>query len=158
MRRADWSGSLLFAQTCLSKNLGSLPYLFLAGFNTYEELTYPFTTQTIVTDGQHYTFFAYQLNTLQMWLDDKANPLRNVCWITEPLKLYDTIEDGKVKGFNDSVLEHLVRFMCIKPVDRGIDQRPNLMPEDDKVGATEYIERKKLFIEYEEPVRYAPER
>ena len=93
-----------------------------------------------------------------MWVDDEANPLRNVCWVTGPLKLYETIEDGKVKGFDDAVLEHLLKFMCLKPVDRGIDLRPNLVPEDDKIGVAEYIERKKFVVEYEEPVRYAPER
>lgn len=132
--------------------------MFILGFNTFEELTYPFTTQTIVTDGQYYTFFAYQLNTLHLWLDDEANPLKNICWVTGPHKLYDRIEDGKVKGFDDSVLEHIVKFLCIKPVDRGIDLRPNLGKEDDKLGVSEYIERKKLLVEYEEPVQYAPER
>ena len=131
---------------------------FLPGFNTHEELTYPFTTQTIVTDGQNYRLFAYQLNTLQMWLNDEANPLRNVCWVSKPLKLYETIEDGKVKGFDDSVLELVLKFMCLKPVERGIDLRPNLVPEDNTLSVGEYIEEKKLRVEYEQPVRYAPER
>ena len=75
---------------------------FCLGFGPYTELTYPISTQTIITDGQNYSLSAYQLNTCALY--DKhsgpANPLRNVCFSTNEMKLYDIIENGEVKGMN----------------------------------------------------------
>ena len=132
--------------------------LEFSGFNTLEDLTYPITTQTVLTDGQHYLFFAYQLNTLQLWVDDTANPLRNMCWASGPHKLYETIEDGKIKGFDDTVLEQLVKFLALKPVDRGAALRPNVDEHEKRVEVSEYIAQKKKVFVYEEQVEYAIEK
>lgn len=45
------------------------------------------------------------------------------------MKLYETIENGEVKGFDDEVLKLLVQFVSLAPVDRGIDLRPYLPDE-----------------------------
>jgi small subunit ribosomal protein S30 len=98
-----------------------------AGFNMHEELTYPFTTQTILTDGQNFILSAYQLNTLQLWKDDKANTLQNICWATESEKLYEEYKDGELVGFNDNLLKQILKMFLIQPCDRnGIDLAPNL--------------------------------
>lgn len=75
---------------------------FWVGFGPYTELTYPLSTQTIITDGQNYSFSAYQLNTCALYNKHSgdANPHRNVCFSTDEMKLYDIIEDGQVKGIN----------------------------------------------------------
>ncbi|KAL3867401.1 hypothetical protein ACJMK2_044606 [Sinanodonta woodiana] len=125
------------------------------GFNTFLELTYPFTTQTIASDGQSFSFFAYQLNTLQLWKNDKANPRRNLCWSSLDNKLYETVENGKVKGFSDDVFKTLLKFLSLKPVDRGVDLRPYL-PKDKPlpVDCKEYIPKTVEKIIVEEKIIY----
>ena len=78
-----------------------------------------------------------------------------MCWATGPHKLYDTIENGKIQGFDDNVLEHLIKFITLKPVDRGVDLRPNL-DEEDRIGISEYIPEKPLTVTYEEVIEYTP--
>lgn len=100
--------------------------LFL-GFNECEELTYPFTTQTILTDGRVFTLAAYQLNTLQLWKDDSANKSQNVCWVSQTQPLYDKYENGQLIGFNDNVLKQLLQFFLIEPSNRNSENlSPNL--------------------------------
>ena len=117
--------------------------LFVAGFQLYLDTTYPFTTQTILTDGANSVrLFAYQLNTLHLWKDDKANPLRNVLWTTDTMKLFDRVEGGDVKGFNDEVLQQIIKFFVLKPVDRGVDLRPYLTDEEAPVNRGRLINHK----------------
>lgn len=72
--------------------------LFL-GFSTYQELTYPIVTQTILTNAQEFTFAVYQMNTTELFeLDFNQNPRCNLCWVTPTEKLYEKIEDGKITG------------------------------------------------------------
>ncbi|XP_060576167.1 large ribosomal subunit protein mL65-like [Ruditapes philippinarum] len=107
--------------------LSTVAQAHMLGFNMHEELTYPFTTQTILTDGQNFILSAYQLNTLQLWKDDKANTLQNVCWATESEKLYEEYKDGELVGFNDNLLKQILKMFLIQPCDRnGIDLAPNL--------------------------------
>lgn len=72
----------------------------LLGFGPYTELTYPITTQAIITNGQYYSFYAYQLNTCALYHKHAgdANPHRNVCFTTDEAKLFDVIENGQIKG------------------------------------------------------------
>ena len=93
------------------------------------DLTYPFTHQSIVTDGRWFQFMTYQLNTLRMWVDDNAHALRNICWTTDRHPLYNTIENGHIRGFNEDVLKMLYKYVLMKPQDRGINLRPYL-PEE----------------------------
>lgn len=93
----------------------------------FEELTYPFTTQTILTDGQNFMLSAYQLNTLHLWKDDTGNPLQNLCWVTDNEQLYEKYENGELVNFNDSLLEKILKMFFIVPSDRnGINLSPNL--------------------------------
>ena len=99
-----------------------------AGFNTLVDLTYPLTTQTILTDGQHWQFLAYQLNTLELWKNNDANNFNNICWVSDEAKLYAGVEEGKVQGFNSDVLRQLIAFLALAPSDRPYDLRPTLPP------------------------------
>ena len=99
-----------------------------AGFNTLVDLTYPLTTQTILTDGQHWQFLAYQLNTLELWKNNDANNFNNICWVSDEAKLYTGVEEGKVQGFNSDVLRQLIAFLALTPSDRPYDLRPTLPP------------------------------
>ncbi|NXH28343.1 RT30 protein, partial [Myiagra hebetior] len=86
------------------------------GFWSEADVTRPFVSQAVVTDGKYFAFFCYQLNTLALTAETiKNNPRKNICWGTDSKPLYDVVEDGNVKGFNDEVLLHLVRFLLNRP-------------------------------------------
>ncbi|XP_010122272.1 PREDICTED: 28S ribosomal protein S30, mitochondrial, partial [Chlamydotis macqueenii] len=86
------------------------------GFWSEADVTRPFVSQAVVTDGRYFAFFCYQLNTLALTVETiQNNPRKNICWGTDSKPLYDVVEDGSVKGFNDEVLLHLVRFLLNRP-------------------------------------------
>ncbi|XP_026741213.1 28S ribosomal protein S30, mitochondrial [Trichoplusia ni] len=108
------------------------------GFTTYNDLTYPLVTQTVVTNGQLWSLYAYQLNTIEMHNDKfDSNPKNNVCFGTKPFKLYDTIENGKVQGLNEEVLKMLVKFYLNTPEERDHDMKPYLGKEEQVVADIE---------------------
>ncbi|NXR53862.1 RT30 protein, partial [Hippolais icterina] len=86
------------------------------GFWSEADVTRPFVSQAVVTDGKYFAFFCYQLNTLALTAEAvKNNPRKNICWGTDSKPLYDVVEDGNVKGFNDEVLLQLVHFLLNRP-------------------------------------------
>ncbi|KAM9367862.1 large ribosomal subunit protein mL65 [Phaethornis superciliosus] len=86
------------------------------GFWNEADVTRPFVSQAVVTDGKYFAFFCYQLNTLALTVETiKNNPRKNICWGTDSKPLYDVVEGGSVKGFNDEVLLLLVRFLLNRP-------------------------------------------
>lgn len=74
--------------------------VIFSGFGPYTDVTYPITTQTIITNGQYFSFYAYQMNTSILYHKHSgpANPHRNVCFTTNEAKLFDVIENDQVKG------------------------------------------------------------
>ncbi|KAF4532271.1 hypothetical protein B566_EDAN007243 [Ephemera danica] len=97
-------------------------------FSTFNDVTYPLTTQTVITDGRLWSLYAYQLNTTLVH-DENAtnNPRCNMCWGTPSLRLFEKLEDGKLIGFNDEVLMTLLKMFLIPPEERkGIELRPYL--------------------------------
>ncbi|KAG5339332.1 RT30 protein, partial [Acromyrmex charruanus] len=98
------------------------------GFSTFNDITYPLTTQTIITNGQWWSFFVYQLNTTLVHSEyADENLKRNICWITEPIKLFDKIENDKVHGLNEEVLKTLIKFYMNIPEERvGVNLKPYL--------------------------------
>ncbi|NXK00207.1 RT30 protein, partial [Corythaixoides concolor] len=86
------------------------------GFWNEADVTRPFVSQAVVTDGKYFAFFSYQLNTLALTVETiQNNPRKNICWGTDSKPLYDVVEGGSVKGFNDEVLFQLVRFLLNRP-------------------------------------------
>ncbi|NXB94924.1 RT30 protein, partial [Vidua chalybeata] len=86
------------------------------GFWNEADVTRPFVSQAVVTDGKYFAFFCYQLNTLALTSETiKNNPRKNICWGTDSKPLYDVVEDSNVKGFNDEVLLQLVHFLLNRP-------------------------------------------
>ncbi|NXG50381.1 RT30 protein, partial [Psilopogon haemacephalus] len=86
------------------------------GFWHEADVTRPFVSQAVVTDGKYFAFFCYQLNTLALTVETiKNNPRKNICWGTDSKPLYDVVEGDSVKGFNDEVLLMLVRFLLNRP-------------------------------------------
>jgi len=121
----------LDAQAILHSFASTLGQACYLGFGPYTELTYPITTQTIITNGQDYSFYAYQLNTCALYqrFSGDANPHRNVCFSIDEMKLFETIENDQVKGFNEDVLKNLIKFYLMKPVEPNYELRPYLSPE-----------------------------
>ncbi|XP_062873898.1 39S ribosomal protein S30, mitochondrial [Trichomycterus rosablanca] len=86
------------------------------GFWSEQEVSRPFVSQAIITDGQYFSFFCYQLNTLALSSFSVPNNSRkNLCWGTESLRLYEKVTDGEVLGWDDNVLKLLLQFMLNKP-------------------------------------------
>ncbi|CAG5135069.1 unnamed protein product [Candidula unifasciata] len=128
------------------------------GFNHVIELPYPLTSQTILTDGEKFSFLAYQLNTLELWKDNTANSRLNLCWYSQEMPLFHSIEDGKVRELNDDVLALLVKMFMVTPELRPYDMKPTVDTDSEplhlkqdfvpeKVVVEEVIEEEKYIIE-----------
>lgn len=86
------------------------------GFWNYEDVTRPFVSQAVITDGHFFSFFCYQLNTVALSVEtDAGNPRKNLLWGTESLRLYESVQDGEVVGLNDGVVKLLVQFFMNQP-------------------------------------------
>ncbi|XP_034671093.1 28S ribosomal protein S30, mitochondrial [Drosophila subobscura] len=95
------------------------------GFNTYNDLTYPMNTQTVITNGREWSFYEYQLNTLLLHGNQvDENPRVNSCRGTPPLPLYAEIsEKGKCVDFNDATLKQLLRvYTNVPKVERAANE------------------------------------
>lgn len=124
--------SWLFGQACYQ------------GFSTYNDITYPLSTQTIVTDGQYWSFYVYQLNTtVNHNLVIDSNPKVNKCWGSPELKLFESIDsNGKLVGFNVDVLKQLVQFYSSVPKERDYEMAPYLDAEEQQVADYEDVEKR----------------
>lgn len=120
----------------------------ILGFSTFNDITYPLTTQTVITNGQWWSFFVYQLNTTLVHSEyADENPKRNICWVTEPIKLFDKIENEKVHGLNEEVLKTLIKFYTNIPEERiGVDLKPYL-GKSKKVIADIIGDKKRNWLE-----------
>uniref|UniRef100_T1J5B9 28S ribosomal protein S30, mitochondrial n=1 Tax=Strigamia maritima TaxID=126957 RepID=T1J5B9_STRMM len=87
----------------------------LQGFGPYNELDTPLVCQTVVTNGQRWSFYLYQMNTCHL-VSPTENNRCNVCWASDDMKLYDEISNGVMKGLNDDVFKLLIKFLLKKPV------------------------------------------
>lgn len=116
------------------------------GFSTYNELTYPLTTQTVVTNGQNWSFFLYQLNTMVFETVHFENNARaNKCWGSGEMKLFDVIDgEGNVLGFNDDVLRYLIQFYLSAPKERNYELKPYLGKDQQVVADIEHFERREF--------------
>lgn len=86
------------------------------GFWNHEDVTRPFVSQAVITDGHFFSFFCYQLNTVALSVEtDANNPRKNLLWGTESLRLYESVQDGEVVGLNDGVIKLLVQFLMNQP-------------------------------------------
>ncbi|KAM4578094.1 large ribosomal subunit protein mL65 [Fundulus diaphanus] len=86
------------------------------GFWNYEDVSRPFVSQAVITDGHFFSFFCYQLNTVALSVEvDANNPRKNLLWGTESLRLYEDVQDGEVVGLDDGVIRLLVQFFMNQP-------------------------------------------
>lgn len=139
-------GKALKSQAILNSFGWLVGQAYYQGFSTYNELTYPLTTQTILTDGQNWSFYVYQLNTtaFETVYFDKSRRA-NKCWGTEEIKLFEEIDaNGKVIGFNDEVLRHLIQFYLTEPKERDHELKPFLGADEQTVADIDHLERREF--------------
>lgn len=138
----------IHAQAIISSYAWLLGQACYQGFSTYHDPTYPLSTQTIITDGQLWSFYAYQLNTTQLHIDSiETNAKVNQCWGTKEMKLFDEITgDGKLIGLNDDVLRNLIKFYINEPKARDVNMKPYLGIDEQRVADIENVDRR-LFLE-----------
>ena len=111
---------------------------------------------------------AYQLNTMRLWVDDQANPLQNLAWISPEMRLLNISGDGKDAieeiAINEESLGLLIKCLLMETSDRGgIELRPYL-PEDpsprlkrqyfNHVGEEEWETKKIGRLEYQKDSPY----
>ncbi|XP_066993772.2 large ribosomal subunit protein mL65 [Anabrus simplex] len=118
----------LHVQAILASYGWLFPQACYQGFSTYNDVTYPFVTQTVISNGQYWSFYVYQLNTTLLHSHYAAeNPRRNLCWGTGTMKLFESVENGQVVGFNDDVLKKLLAFYLNAPsIREGYHMKPYL--------------------------------
>ena len=121
---------------------------FYHGFSPYDELTYPFTTQTICTDGQTWNFTVYQLNTHSFHGDLLQPTKSNICWTSGPMKLFERIENGKLVGVDESVMDLFLKFMIRQPstVNQSalrpyLSQELDMRPEEEQAKEETQLRR-----------------
>ncbi|KAH7963388.1 hypothetical protein HPB52_020883 [Rhipicephalus sanguineus] len=73
----------------------------------------------------------------------RGNPLRNLCWSSGNLRLFEAYENGELKGIDDSVFKLLLRFLLRQPkAPEGIELRPYLgvdtRPEEERQEQLKY--------------------
>lgn len=139
----------LHAQGIFSSYAWAFGQACYQGFSTFNDLTYPLTAQTVITDGKKWSFYAYQLNTTLVHSDCvDVNPRYNQCWGTKELQLYDHVdESGKVHGLNDEVLLYLISFyMNVPQVRENVDMQPYLCTTETRV-ADILDEKRRVFME-----------
>ncbi|KAG8225414.1 hypothetical protein J437_LFUL004614 [Ladona fulva] len=116
----------LHCQAILASYGWLLPLACYQGFSPFNDVTYPLLTQTVLTDGQFWSFYSYQMNSNKMnSVDDTHKPRHNMCWGTRSLKLFEGVEDGKVIGMY-RVLELLLNMYLNKPCKRDVEMKPYL--------------------------------
>ncbi|KAK6024434.1 Ser/Thr phosphatase family protein [Ostertagia ostertagi] len=67
------------------------------GFTQYTDVTRPFTSQLMLSNGVDFVFAVGQLNTIAINIecDGFENPKTNVCHVEPPLRLYDDYREGR---------------------------------------------------------------
>ncbi|XP_044740676.1 28S ribosomal protein S30, mitochondrial [Chrysoperla carnea] len=118
----------LHAQSILSSFAWLHSQACYQGFSTFTDLTYPLVNQNIITNGQYWSFYVYQLNTTLLHGKNMPNnPRRNICWALKPQKLFENIDENKkIIGFNDEVLKNLLKFYINQPAQRIENMTPYL--------------------------------
>ncbi|KAI4503875.1 hypothetical protein M0802_001278 [Mischocyttarus mexicanus] len=130
----DESDSLL-TQAIFASYSWLLSQACYQGFSTFHDVTYPLVNQAVITNGQDWSFYVYQLNTTLLHSENSdENPRRNICWATDSVKLFDKVEGEKVHGLNIDVLKPLIKFYLNTPMEKNIEMKPYLGEDVKKIA------------------------
>ena len=88
------------------------------GYPFNKHLHYPLASQAIVTNGKDFSFYCFQLNTLDLFSENSNDKhqsdqeRRNVLWIGPTLKLYQKVDPGVgLIGFNPKCSGMFLQFL-----------------------------------------------
>lgn len=114
------------------------------GFSTFHDITYPLASQMILTNGAEFHFCAYQMNTTLLHSNHAINnPKSNLCWLTQPMELFEVDSDNSLKDINDQVLEIMVKFYINEPTKReNVELDPYLGKTVKRIADIEEDERR----------------
>lgn len=79
------------------------------GFTPFDEITYPFVNQHVITDGQNWFFSVYQMNSHTFHSDLFTDSRKNLCWTSGEMKLFEKYENGKFEKVNDEIIKTLLK-------------------------------------------------
>ncbi|XP_013791594.1 28S ribosomal protein S30, mitochondrial-like [Limulus polyphemus] len=114
------------------------------GFTPFNELTYPLVTQTVITNGQDWDFFVYQLNTMSFHSDIDHNTHKNICWTSGTMRLFEDIVDGEVTGLNDDVFKVFLKFFVQAPKQQSEFSLKPYTGEDTRSEEEKIADRERL--------------
>lgn len=81
------------------------------GFKLDRPLPFPMVNQGIITDGQYFTFVAFQLNTLD-FRQDSSDIRHNVFWAGPTMRFYNEVTLGdKIVGVNKDCVRTVMRLL-----------------------------------------------
>jgi len=104
-----------------------LPQACHLGFSPITDITFPLATQATLTDGQHWSYYAYQLNTTDLSINNPSeHKHNNVMWVGEDRTLFEKVENGKVINFDPTALMPLIKMYLRSPSQRNYDITPYL--------------------------------
>lgn len=96
---ADETREAIVSQGILASFGWLVPLAAYHGFSPFHEITHPYVTQTVLTDGKDFTFMVYQMNTNKIYSEfARENSKTNIAWCSETESLYETVENGAIKG------------------------------------------------------------
>ena len=130
-------------QACFSWLLGQATHL---GFSPLTELTFPLATQGAITDGQTWSYCAYQLNTVDLTSNNpQENRHNNVLWLQpQDEKLFDKVEAGKIVNFRPEALAPLLKMYLLQPQARDYSLTPYLSQDRTVANFPEAYQRNNL--------------
>lgn len=117
------------------------------GFSTFNDITYPLVSQSVITDGQNFSFYAYQLNTMLMHKDAfESNKKCNICYGTPRLKLYENIQGNEFIGWNDDVVLKLVSAYLNRPSERDYNMKPYVNADERYISEIKDIDERRVWL------------
>jgi len=134
-------------QACFSWLLAQATHL---GFSPITELTFPLATQGAITDGQTWSYCAYQLNTVDLTTNTpQQTSHNNILWLQpKDEKLFESVEAGKIVNYRPEALTPLLKMYLRKPEARNYSLTPYLSKDQTVANFHEPYQRNSLHVKH----------
>ncbi|KAI5705039.1 hypothetical protein M8J76_003423 [Diaphorina citri] len=140
---ADDSEEATHAAAILASYAWLLGQASYCGFTTFNELTYPLCTQSVLTDGRLVSFYAYQMNRCVTWNHNDKDERRNEAYTSGTMELYSSLDGDRITGWNDSALTQLLgMYMKVPEKQEGVDLTPYLDKKESLVQHYQYDKKR----------------
>ncbi|EDV21282.1 uncharacterized protein TRIADDRAFT_60151 [Trichoplax adhaerens] len=94
-----------------------------------QSLKHPLCCQTIITNGQQFTFMCYQLNTLKTNNIEKG--LVNMAWASDTMDLFSSY-NGEI-DINEKCLKYIAQFFVNKPIPFKVIKKKSVKASEEVV-------------------------